>query len=224
MTRSRVSRRRKCSSMTRRSSRFAIDERRAFFRNHLWQRPNDPNADYGPKNVKQVWFPGVHCDVGGGYPESESGLSKIALDWMIEEGVRSGLEVNREKAREVLGEQGGRYARPDPNAPLHESLSGWWNLAELIPKKHYDWQTGKIHRKMNLWSRRTIPPNSLVHESAFQRDGYRGRFPQPATPIMTRQLFRLTNYIAKSASLKHSIVICRVLPACWRDFQISLRV
>jgi len=57
----------------------SIDERRAFFRNHLWRRPENPDTDCGPKDVKQVWFPGVHCDVGGGYPEKESGLSKIAL-------------------------------------------------------------------------------------------------------------------------------------------------
>ena len=34
---------------------------------------------------KQVWFPGVHSDVGGGYPESESGLADLALDWMLSE-------------------------------------------------------------------------------------------------------------------------------------------
>ena len=39
----------------------------------------------GPEDVKQVWFAGVHCDVGGGYPEKESGLAKLALEWMLEE-------------------------------------------------------------------------------------------------------------------------------------------
>src|SRR5678816_4216922 len=58
---------------------IAIDERRAFFRNHLW-RPSDEEPS-GPKDLKQVWFPGVHCDVGGGYPEAESGLAKEALQW-----------------------------------------------------------------------------------------------------------------------------------------------
>jgi len=80
----------------------SIDERRAFFRNHLWRRPHDSNLDYGPKDLKQAWFPGVHCDVGGGYPEQESGLSKFALGWMIEEAVQAGLEVDRSKVREVL--------------------------------------------------------------------------------------------------------------------------
>src|SRR5262249_39926876 len=61
---------------------IAIDERRAFFRTHLW-RPAADAAKGGPKDLKQVWFPGVHCDVGGGYAEVESGLSKIALQWML---------------------------------------------------------------------------------------------------------------------------------------------
>src|SRR2546426_2879296 len=62
---------------------IAIDERRACFRTNLWH----PTPNGGPKDVKQVWFPGVHCDVGGGYPEAESGLSKIALEWMIKEAL-----------------------------------------------------------------------------------------------------------------------------------------
>ena len=59
---------------------LALDERRAYFRQNLWKEPARNGQD-----VKQVWFAGVHCDVGGGYVESESGLSKIALQWMLDE-------------------------------------------------------------------------------------------------------------------------------------------
>lgn len=55
----------------------AIDEHRAFFRTNLWKRPQDAAGPWAPQDVKQVWFPGVHCDVGGGYAEVESGLSKL---------------------------------------------------------------------------------------------------------------------------------------------------
>jgi uncharacterized protein (DUF2235 family) len=164
----------------------SIDERRAFFRNHLWRRPSDPNADYGPKDVKQVWFPGVHSDVGGGYPEKESGLSKLALDWMIEEAVQAGLQVDLSKVREVLGQDSSAYVPPDPNAQAHESLTGWWHIAEMIPKKHYDFGTGTTGRKMNFWSRRTIPSGSLVHQSAFTRREYRNHFPADAIEVKTR--------------------------------------
>ncbi|MGO4117690.1 DUF2235 domain-containing protein [Rhizobium ruizarguesonis] len=60
----------------------SIDERRAFFRANLFAVPEG-------RDIKQVWFAGVHCDVGGGYNEEESGLSKIALKWMIEEPKRA---------------------------------------------------------------------------------------------------------------------------------------
>jgi uncharacterized protein (DUF2235 family) len=166
----------------------AIDERRAFFRNHLWIRPTDPDAPHGPKDLKQVWFPGVHCDVGGGYPELESGLSKISLEWMLQESSLAGLKVNPHKKATILGKIGNsNFAPPDPNAVLHESLTGAWNMAEFVWKKRYDWKTAKNVRRMNLYQRRTIPPKSLVHESAFlRRGGYKNRLPPDAVPYTNR--------------------------------------
>jgi uncharacterized protein (DUF2235 family) len=166
---------------------IAIDERRAFFRNHLWIRPAHASAPYGPKDVKQVWFPGVHSDVGGGYSESESGLAKIALEWMLVEATAHGLLVDAAKEAEILGKTASaQYTAPDPNAMLHESLTGAWNIAEFVWKKCYDWKTGKERRLMNLYRRRTIPSTALVHGSAFVRGGgYRDRLPPDAVRVDT---------------------------------------
>ncbi|MEJ1935772.1 DUF2235 domain-containing protein, partial [Nostoc sp. NIES-2111] len=104
---------------------LALDERRAFFRTNLW-RP-EPNGG-GPRDLKQVWFAGVHSDVGGGYFPAEGDLWKFSLGWMLREAEIAGLRVDAErKAALKLGEA-------DPNAPRHESLSGAWRLAEFIPK------------------------------------------------------------------------------------------
>lgn len=166
----------------------SIDERRAFFRNHLWRRPSDQTKPWGPQNVKQVWFPGVHCDVGGGYPEAESGLSKVALEWMLEEARLAGLLVNDLQQETVLGRAGHGYVQPNPKACPHESLTGAWNIAEFLPKKHFDWDTGRWHRRMNLYRRRYMAPNSLVHESAFERGAdYRKRLPKDAQMIKTER-------------------------------------
>jgi len=157
---------------------MAIDERRAFFRRHLW-------GERGPRDVKQVWFPGVHCDVGGGYPEAESGLSNIALEWMVDEAEAAGLKVDQARRAEILG----RAAEPGGTAPTapavaHESLKGWWHLAEYVPKKHFDRQAQTESRRMNRHRRREIPRQSFVHAAAFERgEEYCKRLPPDAVRV-----------------------------------------
>jgi uncharacterized protein (DUF2235 family) len=162
---------------------ISIDERRAFFRSNLWIPRNLPPQS-GPKDLKQVWFAGVHSDVGGGYPERESGLSKIALQWMLKEAIGADLLVDPAQMDLILGKSGGDYAAPDPNAVMHESLTGAWWLAEVLWKRHFNWKTQRWERRPNLGRRRTIPPNSLIHESAFQRAGdYQKRLPADAIRV-----------------------------------------
>jgi uncharacterized protein (DUF2235 family) len=147
---------------------ISIDERRAFFRSNLWI-PSAPPGESSPKDLKQVWFPGVHCDIGGGYPENESGLSKITLEWMLREAISAGLIVDPVQMDMILGRRGEGFASPDPKANAHESLSGAWWLAEFVWKRHYSWARQKWEWRPNLGRRRTIPPNSLIHESAYER-------------------------------------------------------
>jgi uncharacterized protein (DUF2235 family) len=163
----------------------AIDERRAFFRSHLWIPPDDPARPFGPKDLQQVWFPGVHSDVGGGYPEKQCGLSKIALEWMLDEATAKGLLVDEKKRNVVLGyEADGRYVPPEAKAKAHESLKGFWHLAEFVWKKHYDRKSGRERRRMNFYRRRTIPRSALVHTSAYERgDVYRRRIPADAVRV-----------------------------------------
>jgi uncharacterized protein (DUF2235 family) len=129
--------------------------------------------------MMQVWFPGVHCDVGGGYAEAESGLSKYALEWMLEEAKVAGLLTIPEKEQEVLGRGGNsQYVAASPDAIAHESLAGPWKIAEFIPKRHWNWKESKWERRMNLFRRRTIPSGSWVHESVYLRSGdYAKRLP-----------------------------------------------
>jgi uncharacterized protein (DUF2235 family) len=64
----------------------AIDERRESFEPSLW---NEMPAT--KDRVKQVWFAGVHSDVGGGYPERHH--SDIALRWMVKHAHERGLKL-----------------------------------------------------------------------------------------------------------------------------------
>ena len=90
---------------------LAIDEQRAPFSPTLWDAPEDAEIPYA--RVQQVWFAGVHSDVGGSY--AEKGLSDIALTWMIQMAARY--------ARlRFLDEYRQEHIRPDPLAPQHDSL------------------------------------------------------------------------------------------------------
>jgi len=108
---------------------MSIDERRAFFRQDQFTKAT-PDQD-----IKQVWYSGVHCDVGAGYPELESGLSKISLKWMLEEAKQNGLLVDEYKERNMLGDNP-HYIKPDPKGMLHKSLKRWWWIGEIMPKIH----------------------------------------------------------------------------------------
>jgi uncharacterized protein (DUF2235 family) len=68
----------------------AIDERRRPFAPALWEQ--QPHA-VGKQTMEQVWFAGVHRNVGGGYPDTE--LSDRAFEWMIDKAAGCGLAVDK---------------------------------------------------------------------------------------------------------------------------------
>jgi uncharacterized protein (DUF2235 family) len=142
---------------------ISIDERRAFFRQNLWAGP-----ELG-QDLKQVWFAGVHSDIGGGYAEEESGLSKITLEWMICEAVKAGLLVQMDRVAKELGKRSDNSALPDPLAPLHSSLAGTWILPELLPHRYYDVSSARSRWEIPLARRRIIPPGSVLHQTVLER-------------------------------------------------------
>jgi uncharacterized protein (DUF2235 family) len=145
----------------------SIHERRCYYQDNLWGRSH---AEQG-QDVRQVWFCGVHSDVGGSYPEKESGLSKIAFQWMIAEAVKAGLEIEMDNGRKVLGEPNSvsirglpDYVLPDNNAPLHDSLNGSWWALEILPHRDPHEKKGWY---IPLGRKRKIPAGSWIHESVL---------------------------------------------------------
>ncbi len=116
---------------------LAIDEKRWKFKPTLWPP--------GEARLEQVWFAGVHSDVGGWY--DEAGLSNIALHWMIDRAGAHGLRVDPATRAEA------RF-RTSHSDRLHDSLRGgvgpfrWWMIG---------------------WRRRNIPVGAAVHASAIDR-------------------------------------------------------
>jgi len=163
---------------------MAIDERRRLFRLNAWtepqtHRPIPFNRKFDkPQDITQVWFAGVHADVGGGYEERESGLSKYPLAWMIREAKTAGLRCNQSLINHLVYGKPRKgsthhYAPPDPKAKLHRSLTIWWSALEIIPKlsrwKEWPSRPSFLGLYLPLAEPRLIPGGAFIHQSAIDR-------------------------------------------------------
>jgi uncharacterized protein (DUF2235 family) len=142
----------------------SIDERRCYFRNNMWGEP------FPGQDIKQVWFTGVHSDVGGSYPSAESGLSQITLQWMLCEAVSLGLLVNPVQANGILGRVP-TFPGVAPNAAQqeHNSLTRPWWLLEIFPHSYYDSVARKKKWRIPMGATRTITSGSVIHESVWKK-------------------------------------------------------
>jgi uncharacterized protein (DUF2235 family) len=114
---------------------LAIDERRKPFEPTVWK------TKPGRKNTRQVWFAGVHTDVGGGYAD-DHGLADVALEWMVERAEQRGLAFDREILEagldgdtdyRVHDSHKSRYGKPrkrkvlamSKDESVHPTVRGW---------------------------------------------------------------------------------------------------
>ena len=158
---------------------ISIDERRSFFRQMHWK------ASKKFQSCKEVWFAGVHSDVGGGYPEKESGLAKIALKWMVHEAIPFGLEINLKRYNYLLPkelespndgssrkvEEKGKEKYAISNT--HESLQGAWKLVQFLPQNLESWEVSKGRRTIKSEEERLQTEKERnpfrVHQSVLDR-------------------------------------------------------
>jgi uncharacterized protein (DUF2235 family) len=108
---------------------LSVDENRDAFRPEIWEQ----RFPVAGQTIEQVWFPGVHSDVGGGY--AERGLSDATLQWMVANCGRAGIDIAfRFKTP----------PKPDILGPQHDERSGfgkfWWKRerGEYIRKEAVD--------------------------------------------------------------------------------------
>lgn len=102
---------------------LAIDDERRTFHPVLW----DAECEHD-QTVEQVWFCGMHTDVGGGY--KETGLSDITLEWMVEKARSHGLHIYPEHRVKLS---------PDPNGTMHDSRGG--TLTRFYRRKVRSWKS-----------------------------------------------------------------------------------
>ncbi len=157
----------------------AIDERRTMFRPQLWPdggnyHPNPFVRDQArPQHVEEVWFTGCHGDIGGGYPEVESGLCKVPLEWMIDRAGTCGLHFTARSVNLLVHGKGseGHYVAPDGSAKCHNSMRGFWPVVEFIPRRKPkdSSQLSLFGVTLPLFERRNIPSGAMLHPSVVER-------------------------------------------------------
>ncbi|HEY4572552.1 MAG TPA: DUF2235 domain-containing protein [Thermoanaerobaculia bacterium] len=146
---------------------ISIDERRAYYPQNLFGESYKEQQD-----VKQVWFVGVHSDVGGSYPEKDSGLSKLTLEWMLAQAAEQGLLLDGGKCRRVVQgvggteADGGPFASPDCAAKLHPSLHGGWWILEYLPMNR---PLHPFRFSLHRGRRRGMKDGCNIHRSVLDR-------------------------------------------------------
>lgn len=116
---------------------LAIDEMRKPFIPTLWEAQNYPG-----QIMEQVWFAGVHTNIGGGY--DNDGLANCAFQWMLEKAELSGLEVDKNYTKNY---------RSFHKDEIRDSMTFAYRLL------------GKYHRPIG----KQPNGNESVHETAIKR-------------------------------------------------------
>ncbi|MEH0509694.1 DUF2235 domain-containing protein [Streptomyces sp. B21-106] len=124
---------------------LAVDEQRSPFPPTLWSQRTDRDNEEAlrrrggnPQELKQVWFTGVHCDIGGGY--AEPALSDIPLLWMVGEATRCGLKFEDtafkwpQPGAAPSDDSTDITVEPDVMGTLHDSRTGLYRWVPLVPR------------------------------------------------------------------------------------------
>jgi uncharacterized protein (DUF2235 family) len=137
---------------------LAIDEERTTFAPVLWDEPSmEPPDETRKETISQVWFSGVHSNVGGGYPDDS--LAKVSLNWMMAEAAACGL---RFKTAPDADPDAFRHAdaAQDKDGRLYDSRSGLGGYYRYGPRRIGDYYPPAQPR---------VKPIPKIHDSVFAR-------------------------------------------------------
>lgn len=143
---------------------LAIDERRSEFPPTLWTGQPAPG-----QTVEQVWFCGVHSDVGGGEPDdvdNATALSDITLSWMVNRASALGLQFDPDAQSSYPYPLDPKYSLDK----LHES----WNLLWGFPRKRAIDKNACIANSVVIRCQndRSWRPDNLVFSNGVLVAGY----------------------------------------------------
>ena len=132
---------------------IALDDERHTFHPVLLDEANLKEHDHIDKEtVTQVWFAGVHSNVGGSYPDDS--LAHVPLRWMAAEAQKQGLHLHQ--VYTTVWE-----ARCDPHGPIYDSRRGLGSYYRYNPRS--------IARLTKDDFAKVSIPRPKIHCSVFQR-------------------------------------------------------
>lgn len=173
---------------------LAIDERRRMFAPCLWEVTDELDVpQQRPDRVKQVWFEGVHTDVGGGYDDSR--LSDITLRWMVREAKKEGLEFDQDRM-DQLTERDNFAATLYP----HKSLTVAYRLLNLLGLLFHP-RSRRFYR--SSWRRLEAPGDQKIYLASTVRRTEHYRPPnlerweqECGLPVPTEQIHPVTGQLS----------------------------
>ena len=159
---------------------LSLDDERPTFRPVLWNEelrdPTQPGSQQrftlGRDRIQQVWFAGVHANVGGGYPDD--GLAFSTLDWMMSEASGCGLRFIQHCRDEVEW-------RASPHGEKYNSRSGVAGYYRYGPRD--------VSLLCNDERHGVKVPIPWVHVDAFDRIA---RHQRAYAPVSLNKRFQLT--------------------------------
>ncbi len=126
---------------------IAIDERRRPYKEYIVKLA-DGNEE---TDLVEAWFAGVHSDVGGSF-EAKGGLGGVALKWMVDEALASGIALRPRLYKTRLS-----ITADDAAGPVHKN-SRMWDI--LIPRTRPLPSGGNLHDSVRV--RRDRVPGYLA--------------------------------------------------------------
>lgn len=105
---------------------LALDEQRESFEPALWnEHGRKLTRTIDDEHVTQVWFAGVHSNVGGSYPDDS--LALVPLNWMLGQSEKKGLTFLPDERQRFLDQANWR-------GPLYDSRSGAGMFYRYAPR------------------------------------------------------------------------------------------
>ncbi|QUJ70239.1 DUF2235 domain-containing protein (plasmid) [Photobacterium sp. GJ3] len=139
---------------------LAIDDERETFHPVLWENEVEESSktSKNPPRIEQVWFSGMHSNVGGGYPDDD--LSYVPLIWILEKAQAAGLIIDHHIFSNYL-------KRANPHGKMYDSRKGLGIFYRYSPRV--------IAERCNICGKEkpiTLVDKSVIHRLSQNITGY----------------------------------------------------